>query len=286
MRKIIKNHLDQTISIKLKNDEFDAQAFFIDLDGTTLDRIRKKISKKNIDAIREKNKFYPVIISTGRAFGNKVKKLMKLIDIKYAICQNGAIIVDKNENILLDIKLEKQQIIQITKMVEKHNLVFTINSEFKIYSNKKILFLCRLLFRKKFKKINNLDIDNIHVNKIVLAGKNRKKIQKIYEIVKDQLNNVSMKMSAHDLIIEITHKNATKGNGAKFVSNLLNIDIKKTVHIGDSQNDTTTLNVVGALIAMKNSSNKLLDVATHIGPSYRHGGLAKVLNGKFEEIKR
>ncbi|MGL4357106.1 MAG: HAD hydrolase family protein, partial [Cetobacterium sp.] len=54
-----------------------------------------------------------------------------------------------------------------------------------------------------------------------------------------------------------------------------------SVHIGDSMNDTSTINYLGALIAMENSSQHLLNVATHIGPNYKNGGLAKVFDGEF-----
>lgn len=281
-----KNFINNTTIVEVNDKSFEIQTFFIDLDGTTIDKIRKKISKKNIDAIKQKNKYVPVVISTGRSFGNKVKKIMNLLGVEYAICQNGSVIGDDQGNILLDIKLDEKQVRDVVEVAKKYNLCFTINSKFILYSNKKILAFCRLFFRKKFKKIDEFVISNSHVNKIVLAGKTKNKINKIHKQIKDEIKDVSMKTSANDLIIEITHKDATKGNGAKFISNKLNVDLKKSVHIGDSQNDTTTLDMVGALIAMKNSSNKLLDVATHIGPSYRRGGLAKVLNGEFKEIKR
>lgn len=286
MRKSNKQNLNNTSTTEIKEVPFEIKAYFIDLDGTTLDKIRKNISKKNINALKEKNTTSPVVISTGRSFGKKVKKIMQLINSKYAICQNGAIIGDNQGNILKNIKLESEQINQIVKICKKYKLIFTVNSRFELFTDKKSHIFLKLFLGNKIKKINKFNPDKYDVNKFVLVGKTKKKINRIYEEIKNLVPNTSAKTSGHDYIIEITHKDATKGNGAIFVSKLLNIDPKETIHIGDSQNDTTTLDIVGALIAMKNSSTRLLDVATHIGPSYKRGGIAKVLQGEFEEIKR
>ena len=124
------------------------------------------------------------------------------------------------------------------------------------------------------------------VNKIVIAGLIRaKKVWSLSEKIRKEVSGVSVKTSGRDKIIEITDKSATKGKGAQLIANILNINIENTVHIGDSENDTTTLNKVGALIAVKNSSIKLLNVATHIGPNHKRGGVAKILNGEFSEVK-
>ena len=60
---------------------------------------------------------------------------MKILNIQYAICQNGAIVVDKNGNNLLNIKLSNNQVESIVKIVKNNRLGFIINSQFVIYSN-------------------------------------------------------------------------------------------------------------------------------------------------------
>lgn len=284
-QEVIKDETDNTILIQKNNTSFHVNAFFIDLDGTALDAKRRKIiSEENIEAIKETNKTTPVIISTGRSYGDKVKNLMNILGTKYAICQNGSIVADSDGNILLDIALSPEQVDKVVAVAKKYRLGFNINSQFIIYANSPLLFFPRL-FSSKFKNQKKFQ-NNIRVNKIVLAGKLKRKMFKIYNQIKNELDGVSMKITAHDLAIEITNESATKGTGTKFVANLLNIKPSESVHVGDSQNDTTTLDVVGALVAMENSSKHLLDVATHIGPNYKKGGLAKVLRGEFKKINR
>ena len=289
MRKFVEHNTveEQKLFLNYQNHNFSVKAYFIDLDGTTLDGLRKTISKKNSEAIKAKNNFFPVVISTGRAFNSKVQKIMNKLNIKYAICLNGAYVVDNESKVLVDIALDNAKVEQIIKIINKEKIPFTINGIFEVFLDNKPWFFLRWFWRKRFKKTSKFNINQYEsIRKITLVGKSRKKMHKIYKLLKSEIEDASIKTSGHDYIIEITNKFATKGQGALLVSNILNINPKETIHIGDSQNDTTTLNVVGALIAMNNSSKKLLKVATHRGPSYRRGGLAKVLSGNFEEIKR
>ena len=264
---------------------FNVEAFFIDLDGTLFDKWNKKISKKNLEAIQRIQKDIPFVISTGRSYSSKVKKIMKLLNIKYAICQNGSIVVDDQGNILQNITLNKEQVTKIVEITRQNKLGFTINSEFLIYSNYWLWAPLRFLWRKKWKQIKKYKFMENTVNKIVIAGLVRaKKVWALSEKISSEISGVSVQTSGRDKIIEITDKSATKGKGAELVSNILGVNIKNTVHIGDSENDSTTLNKVGALIAVKDGSVKLLNIATHIGPGHKRGGVAKILSGDFFEV--
>ena len=81
--------------------DFKPQIYFIDLDGTTLDlpKSKSKISRKNVEAIKKINKTKPVVFSTGRSNSAFVMDLLKETNSPYAICQNGGVIVDANNNI-------------------------------------------------------------------------------------------------------------------------------------------------------------------------------------------
>ena len=266
----------------IKTKDFDVQCFFIDLDGTSLDGKRHSISQANIKKIKEINKKTPIVISTGRSFSEKIKDLMKLLEIKYAICQNGAIIVNDKFEVLQDISIEKSMIKIIKDIAIKYRLWLIPNSKYIVHSSNWYMKPLFFFKKKHYFKMDDFNITN-NYNKIVLSGCFRKKLFRIYLELKKTCPNLSIKTSGNDWIIEITDSKATKGIASLAVAKMLNVEASKSVHIGDSMNDTTTLNHLGALIAMENSSKHLLDVATHIGPNYKKGGLAKVLNGEFSE---
>ncbi len=270
------------IFVKNKKNNFDVECFFIDLDGTTLDKKKNSISNTNISKIREVNKNTPVVISTGRRFGDKVKKLMLMLDIKYAICQNGSIIVNNKFEILKDITIDTSMVKSIKFFAIKNRIAIIPNSQYKIYNSN--WYMKPFIFFDKKHYFNVKNFDEIQkYNKLILTGCSKKKLFRIFNELKNNYPALSIKTSANDWIIEITDKLATKGLASVFVSKMLNINPKNGVHIGDSMNDTTTLDYLGALIAMGNSSKHLLDVATHIGPNYKKAGLSKVLNGEFFE---
>ncbi len=276
-----------TSVIQIDDKKYKTELVFVDLDGTLLDRWNKKISKKNFNAIKRIQKTTQVVISTGRSYSKKVKQIMKNLDIDYAICQNGAVVVDRNNKILKNIVIDKQDVEKVIEIVKDENLGFTINSEFVIYTNHWLWSTLKFLWRKRWKKIKKFVYQDNFINKIVVAGMLRhKKTWRICEKIQNLTNHTSVKTSGGDKIVEITNADATKGKAAQFIADILNIDIKKTIHIGDSENDSTTLGIVGALIAMKNSSTKLLNIATHLGPNYKRGGIAKLLDGDIELINK
>ncbi len=288
MKENNRDNLNKSLAIEIDKRVFEPEAVFIDLDGTLLDKFTKKISKKNIEAIKKQQQKCPVIISTGRSYEKKVKKIMKLLDIKYAICQNGAVVADNQGNILRNITLDRNQSDEIVKIVKEVRLGFTINSEFLIYTDHWLWATLRFLWRKKWKRINKFSFDDKPINKVVIAGYlKKKKVWALADKISKTITHASVKTSGGDKVIEITNDEATKGTASNFIAKLLNINIRNTVHIGDSENDSTTIEFVGALIAMKNSSQKLFDKATHIGPNHKRSGVYKILEeGNFYEIKK
>ncbi|MGL5590679.1 MAG: Cof-type HAD-IIB family hydrolase [Metamycoplasmataceae bacterium] len=271
------------IKIKINkdlNEEFEVECFFIDLDGTTLDYKRRYVSDLNAKKIKEINQQTPVIISTGRSFSNKVQDIMKQLDIEYAICQNGAIIVNSKGEILQNIFIQSEMIKLIKDIAIKHNVFIIPNSKYQVYTNNWYLTPFKWFNKKHYFNLNDFN-PNLKCNKLVLAGCSKKKLYKVFLELKEKFPSLSFQISGNDLVIEVTDSQATKGLAAVFVTKLLNVEPTKSVHIGDSMNDTSTINYLGALIAMENSSQHLLNVATHIGPNYKNGGLAKVFDGEF-----
>ena len=276
----IKISINKNFNNQIK--DFDVECFFIDLDGTALDGKRHTISETNAKKIKEINKITPVVISTGRSFGSKVKGLMKSLDIEYAICQNGSIIANNKNEILQQIFIDSSLISLIKRIARQYRVIIIPDSKYELYSN--VLYLKPLIWlsRKHYFKVEDFD-ETEKYNKLVLAGCRKRKLFKIFLKLKDDFPSLSIKTSANDWIIEITDIKATKGLAALYLAKILNVKPNNSVHIGDSMNDTSTLDYLGALIAMKNSSKHLLNVATHTGPSYKKGGLAKILDGHFSE---
>lgn len=262
----------------MKNENI--KAYFIDLDGTLVDN-KGWVSAKNVQAVRNtiKNKQH-VVISTGR-IGKSVQDIMLYTGIKYAVTGNGSVIVDNTGKVLNELPLSVKQVLQTLQIIKKHKLLVRLDGNYDLYG-------CTKWWHKTItKKFNMIPVNNYNFEqrkkhfKMVLLGVTKKNILKIMGELKKAIKGVSIVSSGGGWIIEVTNENATKGNGNQFVANIIGVKNKnEMIHIGDTMNDSTTTTSC-RLVAMKNATTDLKNVADFIGPSYKKGGVAKVLNGNY-----
>jgi len=73
------------------------------------------------------------------------------------------------------------------------------------------------------------------------------------------------------------HKDATKGNGMRYVQKKLNISKEETIAVGDGATDVTMFLAAGVGIAMGNAEEKVKQAADYICPSVDDDGLATAI---------
>ena len=262
-------------------------AYFIDLDGTARDDAFLHttlgyfygISKKNVEAIIEKNKKVPVIISTGRD-KNYVAKILPHLNIKYGICQNGSIIIDKNGKVLKELYINKDIGYSIIKFAHSKGLAVRVNDDQAFHGGGfRITIIAKIFKEKRIKeKINKM---HPKYSKITLFGRSRKTMTKIFKEIKAKNLPISVVTSTRGYGIEITDKNATKGTAALWVCKQLKVNPKKAVHIGDTMNDTPGFTALGAGIVMGNASKEVKSYASFITTHYKKDGLINAFNGNI-----
>ncbi len=266
--------------------KFNPKAYFIDLDGTAFDvRVEghHAISEENKKAIIEANKKTPVIISTGRHVKNALPLIQEL-GLKYAVCQNGAQIVDNKGNIVEKHNFPGPIAENILKIMMNNKMMIKPNDDGIFYGAK---FPYGLITRYVgFKTHNKYDFEHTkEFTKLVFSGARKKKIAKLREQLSKEFPSLSIVTSGNGYTIEVTSGKATKGQANSTVAKLLGFKPMETAHIGDSMNDSTCKDKT-ILVAMANSNPKLLAMADWIGPSYKPAGLAKILlNKELKENK-
>ncbi|AZG68568.1 HAD family hydrolase [Mycoplasma struthionis] len=260
--------------------KFQPKIFFLDLDGTFLDdkKSPKLISDENVEAMKKLNDSgIPVILSTGRGNSEFVLDLANRIHSQYVICQNGGLIVDKNNNILAKHEIKKDTVMEIIDILKKENLFFIFNSGKTIYCPHFKLKLVRAWLKKLEQKTYE-EVPKIeNSTKILTFGKTKKGILKLRDDLASKFNQVSLHVVSKGYSIEINDIDATKGKAEKFVCDLMNIDSQYAVHLGDSGNDTTTVPYIGAFVAMKNSQRNVKKQAAYIGFNYKKAGVARTI---------
>ena len=256
---------------------------FIDLDGTLIDDFKDgvyDISERNRKAVNSKNQKRHIIVSTGRS-GLFAEQFLSKIDYTYAITGNGALIL-KEKKIIKKINMSIKTTLLLIQFVRENNLLIKVDAEINIYG-------CYSWIHRFFIKMANfvplanfnLDVQKEYY-KFIICGKSKKRMLEIQKEIKKLIPNISVVSSHGGWILEISHKNATKGKANSYVARKFYGITKREemIHIGDSMNDSTCLEYMN-VIAMKNSTKDFYSLTKLKGPDYKNGGVAKILAGEF-----
>ncbi|MGY6171719.1 HAD-IIB family hydrolase [Candidatus Mycoplasma pogonae] len=263
------------------------KAAFIDLDGTLLDKglwHHCVIGKKNTEVIQRLNSDYPIVFSTGRSASNNLIELMKKLGVKYAVCQNGSVIIDQNLKILKNIFINANTARGIIEDVVAKKAAFAINSSGQIFGGSWKTWIISLFSHLKPQRVNFEKINFDKVNKILVIDFSKKRIKALAKYIECNYPDSSVKIIGRAWAIEITDNEATKGIANSYVAEkYLNLNPSETIHIGDSMNDSSTIGKMGKVIAVKNAYKDFKAIADEIGPSKYFGGVGKILLKEFSK---
>lgn len=182
--------------------------------------------EENIILINEfVNKGNLFVIATGRPFELLKKDIQnKNIDFEYLICTDGAVVYDKDFNIL---KLDHMNKLVALKILEE------------------------LKENKNIEKVY-LNIENDFICGVYGLYKDYKKAKQFLETVKTNYD-VDGYLGLH--WINIINKNITKIDGIEYVKNKINIKDSDIYTIGDNVNDLTMINKYNGFIISHNNQN-------------------------------
>ncbi|RIV16338.1 Cof-type HAD-IIB family hydrolase [Mycoplasmopsis gallopavonis] len=258
---------------------------FIDLDGTAMDAPAKKWYNKRPsnytkEVIAKLSKTIPVVVATGRGVNDTTWKIINSLNMSDFIAWNGAQIIRNKEVVHKEI-IPASVIEKLYQVLTKNKCWIIFNSNFDhLTFVKRNIFKWILKLRKTDLKLYSEFKNDFPIYKVLASGVRQKKIQKIHdelrEIFKDDLEVAFS--GSKNLVIEITKKTASKGIAEQNYCKMLGIDPQDAIHIGDSMNDASAKGKVGKLVAMKNSTQKLKDIADEITEyTCDEQGLAKYL---------
>ena len=106
---------------------------------------------------------------------------------------------------------------------------------------------------------------------IVVSGDQQKKL--IWDELKLNCDEIYITSSVSQLI-EISHKDAGKHSGLRFIREHLHLKPEETAAFGDGDNDIDLLKEAGIGIAMENASSKCKEAATYITKHHDKDGVA------------
>lgn len=260
---------------------FDGVLICTDLDGTLL-RKDKSISKENIEAIEYfKNQGGLFTIVTGR-MPFFVFDICEQVKPNVAFgCVNGAGLYDYSK---------REYIWKMPIHSKVNELIRCIDEELpevgiQVNTFDDTYFCKENISMRKFREITNApnkvrkydEIDET-VSKIVFGAESEEEIEKMMEILASHpLADKFDFVRSEKTLYEILPKGTGKGTSVSKLCECMDIDINKTIAVGDYDNDIPMFNSAKVGIAVSNACQNALDVADFVTVSNEENAIAKVI---------
>lgn len=280
----------------------------IDLDGTLLNSYGE-VTKDTKDALlKAKSQGVEIVLSSGRPISSTESLAKELGVDNYLISGNGAAVYDiKNQKLIWDRFLSKEQVLNIAKLCEENSFFYNVYTEDEVIANSlnyNVLFYHKENLKKieekrthinvvqniakyiedsgkdKFLKITVCDESQFIFNSIM---KRLKAIDGIDVLETEYMSRKKIKSGTEDVNIqyyytEVTNKNVNKWSAIEFLLNKMNINKEEVVAIGDNMNDIEMIQNAGLGIVMGNSNPKMKEIADEIVSDNNSEGVLEAFN--------
>lgn len=265
MKKIIFSDIDRTLAIE----------------GVISDKNKQKVE----NYIKKGGLF---VLVSGRSVSYTKMIANKLKGIRYIICTNGSIIYDlKHDKIIYSNKISYDSLAKVYELCNENNFKFIMTGIDKDLVNKD-----PLSNQEIFNDLNKTLYESIDVTQIVVYGSSKDKIINIENIINkiDDLEVTNKNRALYDKTyvsdknywLDVAPYNTNKGDAVIKLCDLLNIDLKDTVRIGDDLNDLPMFLKEGVNVAVDNAMVDLKNKADFITLSCKDDGIAclieKIMN--------
>lgn len=259
----------------------------VDIDGTLLTS-DKNILPDTITSINEASKNgIHIVYCSGRSPVEMKKFIKTLSSIRYGICMSGALVYDfKEQKIIYINSIPKEYIKEIIKsslivdamvqlLTEKESIVrkdqITHMEDFQMGEYHQ-------MYTEICKTVNNIEAEAEYydfIPKINIYFHTQNERQKAYEKIKQLPLSFAF---GEKTALEITADSVTKGNSLIKLAKYLDIQMNKTIGIGDGNNDISFLSIVGLPIAMGNANENVKAICKDITDDNNHNGTGKAIS--------
>lgn len=259
---------------------FEGLLLVTDLDGTLL-KNDKSISKENLEAIEYfKANGGKFTFITGRLpVGSK--RIYNIVKPNAPIgCINGGGIYDwENEKLLWHMALCDEALF-LAEYVDKNmpTMGIELNAFDKIYFCKKNRAVEQHRKNENFEDIicHYTEVEE-PVSKILFAD-DPKEVDKLVELLAKYAESEMYDFIRSDpKYYEVLPKGSSKGNLVVKIAQMLGVDIKNTIAVGDNDNDVSMLKMAGRGYAVSNASDNAKAAADFITVSNEESAIAKVI---------
>ena len=259
-----------------------------DLDETLISRDRS-ISKENIEAIqRAKQAGVRFVPATGRGY-NSVRNELKTLGLydlenEYVISYNGgAITENKDERVLhfQGITFKEAQDLYIRGLSYDHICIHIYTPDQVWVRNFYPEEVEYLACRQPCTEIFGDDIEFLKEKEIVKAiymNTDYDSLRKIQSQITDLTMDLDVSFSSNRYM-EFNRKGVSKGKGLHKLADLLGVDIRDTIAIGDNYNDLSMIKQAGLGVGVANTVEAMKKECDYITKAdCDHSAIAEVIN--------
>ncbi len=252
-----------------------------DLDGTLL-ADNRSVSKENLDAIeyfKSEGGYFTFITGRPPKISGKIYEMLK--PNAPIGCYNGGGVYDfKSKSFLWSVTLpvEAVELIEYvdTKMPDMGIQVNTGN---------RIIFSKDNSAQKWFREVTGVENDVCHykevqepIIKVVFAHDDGDRILQLTDLLNGHPKSHQYDfIRSEEKLYELLPKGISKGNLLLKIAEILGIDPKNTVAVGDYNNDISMIKAAGIGYAVANAVPEVIAAADRVTVSYREHAIAKII---------
>ena len=269
----------------------------IDIDDTLVNS-DKKITPRVKKALQEATaQGAKVVLATGRPLSGVKDYLVELglddsVD-QFAITYNGSVVQNTVGERLGGHELTLSDYKKFKAIADEYDSYLQIESlDYAITANK---FINRhvngennmVQMPLQIKEVDDMTTDEHYVKFMFIDETD--KIDQLVANMPQELQDDYYIVQSTPNFLEVMHKESTKGNGLAILANQLDIDLSKTMALGDQHNDLTMIQQAGLGVAMGNAVDEIKNNADFITTSQNEDGVGLavekwVLNKNVSEL--
>lgn len=249
-----------------------------DMDGTLLDsagRLHPEFFSV-FENLKEKDVVF--VAASGRQYYNLLKLFNRIKDDIIFIAENGTYVISKSQELLV-VNIPSEEVHEIVREVRKIKGAYPVlcgkNKAYIEDEDIEFVRQARTYYERCEIVPDLLDVKDDLFLKIAIYDFDGSSVNS-YPILRHFNGTLKVVVSGRNWL-DISHRDANKGNALKFIQNHLSVKADECIAFGDQMNDAEMLQTVSYGYCMANSSDELKSFARYMAPSNDEDGVLHII---------